>query len=92
MIFSVVIRCYAGGRTGACLLISFLLFRTKYMRYIMAFWCIFFMRVLVLDFGLSNSVSFLIECSCMASLTLAMTMMRALTFQPLFWRVLINGS
>ena len=35
---------------GPCLSSNFLLFRTKYVRNLMAFWCILFMRVLMLDF------------------------------------------
>ena len=33
------------------------------------FWCIFFIRVLIFDFGIFRLVSFLMECSCMAPLT-----------------------
>ena len=35
-----------------CLLSSFPLFKTRYVRYLMAFWCMFFMRVLIFDFGM----------------------------------------
>jgi hypothetical protein len=31
-----------GAGAVACLLSIFLLFRTKYVRYLMAFWCMFF--------------------------------------------------
>ena len=34
-----VFQCYGGGRTGACLLFCFVLFRTKHVRYMVAFWC-----------------------------------------------------
>ena len=43
---------------GVCLLSSFLLFRTKYVRYLMVFWCMFFKRVLNLVFGVLSLVSF----------------------------------
>ena len=48
---------------GACLLSSFLLFGTRYVRYLMAFWCICFIRSLMLDLGIFNWVSFSMECS-----------------------------
>ncbi len=35
----------------------------------MAFWCIVFMRVLMLDFGVVSLVSSSMVCSCIASLT-----------------------
>jgi hypothetical protein len=88
----IVIQSYLGGRIGACLLSSFLLFKTKYVRYLMAFWCMFFMRVLIIDFGILRLVSFLMECSCMAPLTPAVMVMRGFTFHPLFCMVLISGS
>ena len=47
---------YDGG-TRVCLLSSFVLFRTRYVRYLMACWCIFFMRILMLDFGIFSSVN-----------------------------------
>lgn len=37
-----VVPFHRGGGMGVCLLSSFLLFRTKHVRYLMAFWCIFF--------------------------------------------------
>ena len=58
----------------------------------MAFWCMSFISFLMLDFGMSIFVSFSMECSCMAPLTPAVIVMRGLIFQPLFWRVLFNGS
>jgi hypothetical protein len=45
-----VIRYGYGGGTGVCLLSSFLLFSTKYVRYLMAFWWMSFMSILMLDF------------------------------------------
>jgi hypothetical protein len=36
---------------GVCLLSSFLLFSTKYVRYLIAFWCMSFMSFLMLDLG-----------------------------------------
>ena len=58
-----------GGRTGVYLLSSFLLFRTRYVRYLMAFWCIFFMRVLILVFRIFSLISWSMECSCIAPLS-----------------------
>ena len=58
----------------------------------MAFWCIFFMRVLMLAFGIFCSVNLSMECSCMAPLTPAVIVMRGLVFHPLLCKVLINGS
>ena len=76
-----VIPIHYGGGIGVCLLSSFLLFRTRYVRDLMAFWCILFMRVLMLVFRLVNLS---MECSCMAPLTSIVMVMRC--------RVLINGS
>ena len=84
-------RC-AQKRTCVCLLSSFLLFKTRYVRYLMAFWCICFMRSLMLDLGIFSLVNFLMECSCMAPLTPAVMVMMGLVCHPLFCRVLINGS
>ena len=36
---------------GACLLSNFLLFRMRYERYLTAFRCVFFMKILMVDFG-----------------------------------------
>ena len=46
---------------------SVLLFTTRYVRYLMAFWCILFMKVLMLDFGIYSLVSLSMECSCISS-------------------------
>ena len=53
-----------GGGTCACLLSSFLLFKTRYVRYVMMFWSMFFMRVLIFDFEMFKLVSVLMECLC----------------------------
>jgi hypothetical protein len=37
---------------AVCLFSSFLLFETKYVRYLMAFWWMSFMRVLMIIFGI----------------------------------------
>jgi hypothetical protein len=37
-------------------------------------------------------IEFIIENSCMATLTPIVIMMKGFTFQPLFWQVLISGS
>ena len=59
-----------GGRgTCVCLFLSFLLFRMRYVRYLMAFWCMIFMRVLMVGLGAFELVSLLMECSCMPPLT-----------------------
>ncbi len=58
----------------------------------MAFWCIFFMRFLTLDFGISRSSSCLMDCSCIAPMTPVVILMRGFVFQPLFHITLINGS
>ena len=42
---------YGRGVMGVCLLSKFLLFRTRYVRYLMALWCKFFMSDLMLEFG-----------------------------------------
>jgi hypothetical protein len=58
----------------------------------MAYWCIIFMRVLMLDLGIFSLVNFSMECSCMAPLTPDVMVMMGLVFHPLLCRVLINGS
>ena len=50
----------------------------------MAFWCIFFMRILILVFGIFSLIGWSMECSCIAPLTPAVMVMRGLIFQPLF--------
>ena len=75
---------------GVCLLLSFLLFRTRYVIYLMAFWCKFFMRVLRFDFGMFKLVSFVVESSYMTLLTLVVMVMRGLVLHPLFCIVLIS--
>ena len=69
---------------------SFLLFRIGYVIYLMAFWCIFLMRVLIFDFGMFRLASFLMECSFMALLTPVLMVMRGLVLHPLFCKVLIS--
>ena len=75
-----------------CLLSSFLLFNTKYVKYLMAFWCMFFIRVLMLDFGILSSVNLVMDCSCIAPLTPAMMVISGFVFQPLFRMALSSGS
>ena len=57
----------------------------------MAFWCIFFILVYMV-FGMLSSFNFLMGCSCIAPLTLAVIMIRGLIIHPLFWMALIKGS
>jgi hypothetical protein len=52
-----VLPVKGGGGMGACLFTSFLLFRTRHVRYLMAFWCVFFKRVLMVAFGNFRLVS-----------------------------------
>ena len=49
----------------------------------MAFWCKFFMSVLMLDFGSLSLLSCLIECSWMAPLTPTVIVMRGLEAQSM---------
>jgi hypothetical protein len=46
----------------------------------MAFWCTFLMRALMMGLGMVRSLSFFIECLCMAPLTLLVTVMRGFYF------------
>ena len=80
------------GGTIVCLFSSFLMFRIRNVRYLMAFWWIVFKRVLMACCGKFRLVGLLMECSCMAPLTLAVMVIRGLVFHPLFCTVLINGS
>ena len=87
-----IVRFYGGGGTRLCLLSSFLLFKIRYVRYLMALRWIFFMRDLMVDFGMFSCASLVMECSCMAPLTPAMMVMRGFVCQPRFCIVLISGS
>ena len=58
----------------------------------MAFWCMSFMIVLILDFGILRSVDLLMECSCIAPLTPFVIVMRGFAFHPMFCMLLISGS
>ena len=58
----------------------------------MAFWCMFFMRFLMLFFGILRLASFSMDCSCMVLLTHAVIVIRGFVFQLLFRMTLINGS
>ena len=44
------------------------------------------------SFGIFRLVSFLMECSCMAPLTLVVMVIRGLVFHPLVCIVLMSGS
>jgi hypothetical protein len=72
------IICGEEGGTGVCLFSSFLLLSMKYARYLMAIWCMFFMRVLMAGFGTFKWVTLLMECSCMAPLTTTVMVTRGL--------------
>ena len=84
-----VITNSLGGGTCVCLLL-FHLFRTRYVRYLMAIWCIIFMRVLMLGFGNLRLASLLNECSRTTPLTPNVILMRGLVYHPLFCMVLIS--
>lgn len=60
--------------------------------YFMTLWFLFFMRFLMALFGMRNLLNFLMGCSCMAPLTLALMVMSRFTFQPLFWSIATSGS
>ena len=50
---------------------------TKFRVYLMACWCIFFMRLLLMfGFGMFKLASLLMECSCIAPLTPTVMVMR----------------
>ena len=71
-----------GGGTGDCLLSSFLLVRTRCVRYFMAFWCTCFMKIFMAIYGIFKLASLLMECSCIAPLTPVVMVMRVLVCQP----------
>ena len=83
---------FKGGATVACLLSSFLLFSTRYVRNNMEFWCMFFMRVLMLVFGILRLSNFSMDRLWMVPLTPTVIVIRGFVFQPLFRIVLISGS
>ena len=76
----------------ACLFLSFLLFRTRYVRYLMAFWCSSFMRFLMLDFGILRLVNLVMACSCMAPRTPIVMVIKGFVCHPLLCMLLISGS
>ena len=78
--------------TCAWLFSSFLLFRMRYMKYLMTFWCMLFIRVLMVGFGSFKLVSLLMVCSCTTPLTPVVMIMRGLVCHPLFCRVFFRGS
>jgi hypothetical protein len=87
-----IVPFYGERDAKFCLFSSFLLFKTRYVRYLMAFRWIFFMRFLMVDFGIFMWASLLMECSCMAPLTPAVMVIRGFVCHPRFCMVLINGS
>lgn len=58
----------------------------------MTFWCMSFIRLLIIVFGMFILFSFTIECSCMAPLTPTIIIISGLAFPPLCFRVSISGS
>ena len=66
-----------GMSIGAWLFLSFLLFRTRYVRYFMAIWCMFFM-----SFSKASS-----DCLCMAPRSEVVMVTRGLTFHPVVFNV-----
>jgi hypothetical protein len=58
----------------------------------MAFWCMFFMRVLVQVLGTFSLISCSMEFLSIAPLTPTIMVMRGLVFHPLFCSVVISGS
>jgi hypothetical protein len=73
-----------GGHVFVCFFM-FLVFWTRFERYMMMFWCIFFMRILMFDFGSFKLLCLLMEYLCMAPLTLVVMFMRKLVFHPFFF-------
>ena len=57
-----------GGRVFVCWTSSFLLFRIRQARYLMALWCRLFMRGLILAFEIFKSFNFSMKRLCMALL------------------------
>ena len=71
MQYKVLCLLLGGGlkeRTWVCLLSSFQLFRTRYVRYLMAFWWMFIMRFSMLDFGVLSLFIYMIGCLCIIPL------------------------
>jgi len=50
------------------------------------------MSFLILDLGIFKSISFWMECSCMAPRTPAVMVIMGLVFQPLLWMAQFNVS
>jgi hypothetical protein len=58
----------------------------------MAFWCKFFMRLLMLDFVMLRSAKFSMDCLCIAPFTPIVIVIRGFVFHCLFLIALISGS
>jgi hypothetical protein len=76
---------------GGCLLSSFLLFNIKYVRHLMAIWCICFMSVMISFLGILGPSNSRIDCSWMAPLTLVVIMMREFTCHRVVLNVCMSG-
>ena len=83
---------YLGRCDSSLFIFKFPFVKDKVSQIFMAFWCISFMRVLMLGFEILRLINLLMDCSCIAPLTFAVIVMRGFIFHPLFCMLLINGS
>ena len=80
------------GSISSCLLLSFLLLRTRYVRYLMAiWWMIFIVTFLMSDVGICRFSRSSMLLVWMAPLTLAVITMRGLIFQSCALIASTNG-
>ena len=89
---SFVSSIFRWGALGGCLLSSFHLFRIRYVRYLMAFWWIFFVRILMVGFKMMMLLSFWEECSCIVPHPPVVMVRGKLIFHPLSMRIFSSGS
>jgi hypothetical protein len=85
-------RGYGGCCHGGLFMVDFSLFSITYVRYLMVFWCIDFMRFLVVILVAWSFLSLSIECSWMKPWTPIMIVTSGFTFHPWYFRRFISGS
>ena len=75
---------------GSCLLLSFLLFSMRYVRYLVAIWWIVFMVLFISDVEICRFLRRSMRHVCIALLTPMMIVTRGWTFHPCALKVPIN--
>ena len=71
-----------GRRNGCLLIVEFSFIKDNVCEILMAFWCMFFTRVLIMGFGVFRCASLFMACSCIAPFTPVVMVMRASLMGP----------